>query len=148
MKRGPKPKPTTLKILEGAQKCRINFDEPKVPAATDLSPPDWLDRHGRDHWEELAPVLSRARLLSEADRHALAMLCDDYSTIRNSMDGTDEAASEYKRVVSSLANADKARDRYRRMLLEFGMTPSSRSRIKAPADGPRDDLESFLEKKA
>jgi hypothetical protein len=38
----------------------------------------------------------------------------------------------------------RARESYRRFLVEFGLTPSSRSRIKTTGEKPRDALEEFL----
>lgn len=141
-KRGPKPKPTPLKILEGYKPYQINKDEPVIPVAL-LEAPDWLDTYGLEHWQELAPMLARAGLLTEGDRPALAQMCDDFSTIRKSIDGPDEIAGDFDRMRSLMTSADKARDRYRRMLIEFGLTPSSRSRIKAPAEKPKDELDVF-----
>lgn len=128
-KRGPKAKPTALKILEGCKPYRINFDEPKYAPSSDVAP-DWLEGLALEHWNELAPILSDSRILTVGDRAALAVLCDDYGRLR-----ADPCDS-------------KARDRYRRMLVEFGLTPSSRSRIKVPPKTPGDDLDNFLERKA
>lgn len=125
MKRGPKPKPTALRILEGDQPCRINFNEPKFGDAN-AEAPLWLAGLAREHWDELAPILSRARVLSDADRSNLALLCMLYQRWR-----TDPGNN-------------KAIDQYVRLSLEFGLTPSSRSRIKAPPEKPKDDLEDFL----
>lgn len=126
--RGRKPKPTALKLLEGTRADRINRDEPTLPKG-DIEPPDWLDDldgYGIDHWNELAPMLSKAGLLTEGDRPALALLCRAYARLR--LDPLD----------------DKANDLYRRMLVEFGLTPSSRSRIKATTEKPKDALAEFL----
>jgi P27 family predicted phage terminase small subunit len=142
--RGRKPKPTALKILEGAQPCRINDREPTMPAGS-VEPPAWLDDRGRAHWRELAAILAPAGLLTAGDRPALAQLCDDFSTIVGSIEGPgDNDVGDYDAVRAFLASADKARDRYRRMLVEFGLTPSSRSRIKSTAEKPKDRLEEFL----
>jgi phage terminase small subunit len=123
--RGRKPKPTNLKILEGCRRDRINPGEPAI-APGSVEAPGWLEGLARDHWDELAPILAGARVLSIADRAGLAVLCDDYRRLRSDPDDW------------------KARDRYRRMLIEFGLTPSSRSRLKVPAEGPADELEEFL----
>jgi phage terminase small subunit len=56
------------------------------------------------------------------------MLCDEYDGIR--IDPVDGAS----------------RDRYRRLLVEFGLTPSSRSRLKAPVEAPVDHLAELLKK--
>lgn len=126
--RGRKPKPTALKILDGTRADRINHDEPVLPRG-DLEPPDSiddLDGYGVEHWNELAPMLAKAGLLTEGDRPALALLCRAYARLR--LDPLD----------------DKANDLYRRMLVEFGLTPSSRSRIKATTEKPKDALAEFL----
>ncbi|CEF48235.1 unnamed protein product [uncultured bacterium] len=91
-----------------------------------LAPPSWLRGRARSHWKELAPILSRAGLLTEGDRAGLAMLCDEFRKVQ--LDPDD----------------GKACDRYRRMLIEFGLTPSSRSRLKSTAEKPKDRLEEFL----
>lgn len=146
-KRGPKPKPTALKLLEGCRADRIDHDAPNFPDGT-LEPPGWLDEYGRGHWGELAPILRGAGLLSEGDRAALAQLCDDFSTIRKSVEPPDDwVPGDYERMRALMTNADKARDRYRRMLVEFGLTPSSRSRIKAAPEKPKDDMEEFLSRR-
>ncbi len=125
--RGRKPKPMALKILEGERHQRINFNEPVLPTSN-LDPPTWLRAEAVEHWRELAPMLSKAGLLSEGDRHGLAMMCDDYRKI----------------VADPDVENSKARDRYRRMLTEFGLTPSSRSRIRSTVERPKDALEEFL----
>lgn len=127
--RGRKPKPTSLKILEGAQPCRINYREPHLASADSPSAPAWLGTFGKDLWDRLAPVLSPAGLLTTGDLPAFEQLCDEYDTIRRD------------------PLSVSARDRYRRLLTEFGLTPSSRSRIKSTAEPPKDMLSVFLTKK-
>ena len=123
--RGRKPKPTALKLLDGTRADRINRNEPAMPPAS-IEPCDWLDEAAREHWGELAPVLPSAGLLTAGDRQALALLCEAFSRFRfNPAD-------------------DKARGLYRRMLVEFGCTPSSRSRVKTTAKPARDALAEFL----
>ncbi len=129
--RGRKPKPTALKILDGDRADRINQAEPRIPDA-DLDLPEHFCcladglAHAREHWAELAPLLSSVGLLTEGDRPALALLCEAYALFR--LDPLDY----------------KARDLYRRMLIEFGLTPSSRSRVKAAGEAPANPLAEFL----
>jgi phage terminase small subunit len=125
---GRAPKPSALKVIEGVHPFRINLDEPAtIPPSLDA--PGWLKGLALEHWEELAPILHRVRVFSQADRAALAMLCDDYRRLRTDPDDW------------------KARDRYRRMLIEFGLTPSARSRIRATPEEKADELEAFLGRK-
>jgi len=101
-----------------------------MPAAAVRKPPDWLGSYAKALWRRLSPVLTKAGLLSEGDVPALEMLCDEYDCWRRD------------------PLAVGARDRYRRLLVEFGLTPSSRSRIKASGEPPKDELQIFLDRKA
>lgn len=128
MKRGRKPKPTSLKLLEGSRDDRINHAEPKFQPGSDAAP-EWLTGLALDHWNELAPLLASSRVLSAGDRTNLALLCQLYQRWRTDFDDW------------------KAQDRYIRLSVEFGLTPSARSRIKASPEKPADevaDLNEFL----
>ena len=125
MKRGRKPKPTALKLLEGSRDDRINHAEPKYTPGSDVAP-EWLGGLALEHWQELAPLLVGGRVLSAGDRTLLAMLCCEYQRWRGDPDDW------------------KSKDRYIRLSVEFGLSPSSRSRIKAAPERPKDDLEAFL----
>jgi phage terminase small subunit len=125
-KRGPKPKPTAIKILEGTRADRINELEPVYPLPDGVpAPPGWLHEYGVEHWRELAPLLHGQGILTQADLPAFANLCDLYS--------------RWRRYEDDLS----ARKEYNRLLTEFGLTPSSRSRIRTP-EKPKDALERFL----
>src|SRR5262245_20894550 len=124
--RGRKPKPLALKILEGSRVDPGNFAQPHLPPGS-TDPPAGMTGHALAKWCELAPVLSAAGLLTAGDRTALEQLCEEYATIKQHPH-----------------NSNSARDRLRRMLCEFGLTPSSRSRIKSTEKKPADRLEEFL----
>jgi phage terminase small subunit len=123
--RGRKPKPTALKLLDGTRRDRINESEPAMEPGR-VEPPEHLRGIARDHWLELAPMLAKAGLLAVADRPALELLCVTYAVTRD--DPLDH----------------KAAANYARLLTEFGMTPSSRSRIKLPGERRKDALGEFL----
>jgi phage terminase small subunit len=126
--RGRKPKPTALKLLEGCRADRVNVFEAVLPPGSVVAP-DWLEGLAKEHWDEIAPLLASSGILTAGDRAALAVLCDEYRRWRTDPDDT------------------KSRDRYRRMLVELGLTPSSRSRIKAQPERPKDELGDFLGEK-
>ena len=132
MTRGPKPKPTRLKLLEGVRADRINGREPIFPPAS-TEPPNWLEGYALMHWNELAPFLSSTGRLTVADRSALEQFCLDYALIREAKDeGPIETVSSRRgRMVvrTDPNNADGARRRYLAWLIEFGLTPASRSRV-------------------
>lgn len=74
-KRGPSPKPTPIRVLEGNPSRRpINENEPKPTDGTPPMPPH-LDRRARVVWRQIAPELSRLGLLTVVDGEALASYC-------------------------------------------------------------------------
>ena len=66
--RGPPPKPTYLRILEGNPSKRpLNRNEPQPPPVETLDPPDYLGGHAATEWCRIVPGLSAMRLLTIAD---------------------------------------------------------------------------------
>lgn len=141
-------KPTALKILEGAQPCRINRDEPTPPAGIG-PPPDFLDESGRAAWARIAGQLDEAGLLTIADRDAVALYCSTWSRWARAV----EAIEEEGLVVGGqfgmkpnpyVAIADSCAKQLTRLMTQFGMTPSSRSSLKVAGKAEEDPLLAFL----
>jgi len=73
---GRPPKPTALKVIQGnAGKRAMNKQEPDPDYLQDLTAPGWLPEEAAQVWDEVAPHLSRAKLLTHVDVQALAMGC-------------------------------------------------------------------------
>lgn len=137
--RGRKPAPSALKLLRGNPgKRKLSTDEPKpaqLPA--DLPPPTWLDVEAQAEWQRLAPMLERLGVLTETDVGALTAYCEAWATWKNATQKLREFGLVIKHptvgklpVVSPYVKiADNALTQMRGLLVEFGMTPSSRSRI-------------------
>ena len=66
MKKGPAPKPTAIKLLEGSRTDRINLDEPKFGDFNE-NPPANLGAVGKALWLKLVPILKAGGVLSAAD---------------------------------------------------------------------------------
>jgi phage terminase small subunit len=124
--RGRKPKPTALKLLQGTRSDQVNYHEPRLPIGSTAAPAA-LSGIALDLWNELAPMLANAGMFTEGDRVGLLHLCRDH----------EEAMT---------TNDSKAKDRLRRLLTEFGLTPSSRSRLKSTIEPPKDKLAQHLDK--
>lgn len=130
-KRGRKPKPHALKVIEGTAKGSDPVLE--LPEATDLEPPTWLreiDNPGirgtaLEEWEKLAPLLSDSRVLTEGDLSQLAHACQLHG----------EIVSKYRKGLAVTA-ADRAQ--LRTAYSEFGLTPASRARVR-PQDKDRSE---------
>ena len=151
--RGRKPKPTLFKALEGNPGKRpLNDREPK-PRAVVPKCPDFLKGEARAEWYRSVKVLKDMHLLTAADRSALAAYCTTYARWVEA----EEQVKKYGAIVKSpdkgfpmkspyLTIADQALETMRKFMVEFGLTPSSRSRIRIPDDpAAMDELEAFLE---
>jgi P27 family predicted phage terminase small subunit len=139
--RGRKPKPTTLKLLDGNPgKRRLNAREPSAPEGIS-EPPAWLDDEARAEWFRIVTILADMGVSSTADHAALEAYCTIYSrwvqaeaqvrkfgTIVKSPEKGFPMTSPY------LTVANQALEAMRKFLVEFGLTPSSRSRIHLPSE--------------
>lgn len=149
-KRGRPPKPTALKVLQGNPGKRpLNTEEPK-PRALPPKRPAWLTGEGKKKWDELVPELERLGLLTIVDGAALAALCQawkDYVECINVIKKygrTFATESGYLMPRPEVKIAEKAFQAFKAMSVEFGLTPSSRSRLKAPqAEQTEDEYEEF-----
>ena len=151
--RGRKPKPTLLKVLEGNPGRRPLND--REPAAPDGVPecPEWLDDVAKAEWFRVSKVLFDMHLLSVADQAALTAYCVEYSR----WVFAEAQVKQFGMIVKSpekgfpmkspyLTVANQAREAMLKLAVEFGFTPSSRSRIRVPDDNEAmDEFDQFME---
>jgi P27 family predicted phage terminase small subunit len=144
--RGRKPQPTALKILRGNPGHRpLNRDEPAPPAAHNLAPPTWLEGPAVAEWRRLAPTLHRLGLLTEIDGDALATYCQTWARWQEAEGQIRKFGMVIKGkhgfpVISPyVAVANRAMAQMKSLLVEFGMTPSARTRVKTDASAKPDD---------
>jgi len=151
--RGRKPKPTVLRVLEGNPGRRpLNDREPQAPAEVPECP-DFLDDEARAEWFRTAPMLQKMGLLTPADRAGLAAYCVAYSRWVAAERQVQRLGTIVKSPLKNfpmkspyLTVADQALETMRKFMVEFGLTPSSRSRIRVPEDrGAMDEFDTFLE---
>jgi P27 family predicted phage terminase small subunit len=149
--RGPIPKPTKLRLIDGTAEShpeRINPAEPK-PATADATPPAWLSgERERATYHELAGKLDRMGLLTEADQHALGQLAMYWVRWHELAEGVEtdvtETQSGYRMTDPRINSMVKIGEKVVQLMKEFGLTPSSRTRISVPEQAPADPLEDYL----
>jgi P27 family predicted phage terminase small subunit len=165
-KRGPAPKPTTLKVLEGNPGKRpLNENEPKpVPSLPEK--PTWLKlryytiedtkerdilKYANEFWDKNTSKLFDLGLLTEIDSESYAILCVCYgewvsSQIKTIIEGETVTYEEsgYTAQHPYALRADKAYKKYKDMAQEFGLTPSSRSGIDVKNPDPEEEMEGLL----
>lgn len=151
---GRRPKPTSLRVLQGNPgKRSLPKSEPK-PVVGSAPAPEWLEPEARAFWDHYAEILVRTRVLTEADRAALELLCTTWAKWKRAERVLIEQGSSL--VVDTDAGpvvttrpevrieADAAK-RLRLLLGEFGLTPSSRARVStAGEDQQRDPMDELL----
>lgn len=147
--RGRKPVPTVLRIARGnPRQHKIRDDEPMPAPVIDLTVPALLaeDADARAAWDELAPMLHRLGLLTEADRHALIFYCVTFARWQEATRQVQHTGLVVKRRASPyVALASQLQAQCRALLIEFGLTPVSRTRLHVPKDaGPDQKQERFF----
>lgn len=150
MTRGRKSKPTELKKLEGNPgKRALNNQEPKPDVAIPECPPH-LEGEARKEFERITGELMKLKIISNIDRAAIVAYCQAWSDY---VQATREIKKEGEVLYSDKGNAyinpwkniqTSALDRVLRYSAEFGMTPSSRSRIKVETPTEEDKMTNFL----
>lgn len=96
--------------------------------------PDWLSTEAGKHWPIVAKQLHGAGLLTSIDATALGLYCESFARWKHANTqiarfGTIvKTPNGYPIQSPDLAIANKAHEQMARLSVEFGMTPSSRSR--------------------
>ena len=171
--RGRKPKPTRLKLLEGNPGKRRLRSEPRGEPGLGR-PPEWLTAGAKRFWRKVAPQLEGAGIATGLDVACFAALAEAYASWRGALARIAEHGPTYStlsglvRPRPEVAMAARAERSMAALLAEFGLTPSSRTRLgvelprapgplrqlieqgKDPArffKPPEEDLEAFLERR-
>lgn len=133
--RGVKPKPTAIKVLEGNPgKRKLNINEPK-PKAKAPKCPSWLDDEAKKEWRRMSKQLEQLGILTEIDMAAFAGYCQAYARWKDAEEfitkhGTIvKTPSGYWQQVPQVSIAQTYLKIMNRFCEQFGLTPSSRSRI-------------------
>lgn len=155
--RGPAPKPTALRKLEGNPSKRpLPQNEPQYAPGVP-SKPKKISRAASPIWDDLVDQMAAAAVLRRVDARALWQLAEDEALLANAYEGIWSMAAAIKReakaqgkrlqqgeimALLSMKNGRMAMSAVghlaARVIIErreFGLTPSSRSRIDAAADG-------------
>lgn len=143
---GRKPKPIALRVLEGNPGHRpipADSPEPELPAECP-APPSYLSRMAKIEWRRVAPELYRLGLLKGLDVQPLAIYCQAYADLRKAQevlnrDGltyihVNKAGEENLTVRPEHYIVQACMKQIKVFCTEFGMTPSSRSRLSLPSE--------------
>ncbi len=155
---GRKPKPTSMKILQGNPGKRpLNNSEPQFSGLPKC--PSWLAKDAKREWKRVTAELAHVGLLKSTDQAALAAYCVAYGrwqtaeaivtaegqTVREPIVSKDGAVLGYKtkRHPATIIARDE-RHSMRASASLFGFDPSSRSRLVVADAAPADPFEEFM----
>ncbi len=147
---GRKPKPTAIKLLAGNPgKRALNRLEPK-PRVIFPRPPEHLNDEEKEKWKLMVRELHPLGLITAIDKDALAMYCVIFTRWRKAENLVREKGEIIKTAAGNiiqnpyLSIANRALEQLGRIGAEFGMTPSSRSRVKVEVANSEHELEQML----
>lgn len=135
-KRGPAPRPTALKLLNGDRESRINREEP-IPRDALPIPPRKISDDVREIWDYTLRELNAMGIAAAADRDALVCYCEAVVTHRKASEMVAASTVLVKGLHGglvrnpALAIQRDAAHTIRALAQEFGLTPSARTRIRA-----------------
>ena len=148
-----KPKPTAIKILEGNPgRRKLNKREPK-PLRKAPRCPAWLEDEARQEWRRLAKALEAMGVLTEVDMAVFAAYCQAYGRWKQAEDKIKDGnlvfltPSGYPQQNPYLSIAQQNMKLMHSFASEFGLTPSSRSRIIAGIENglSHDEMDELLD---
>lgn len=144
--KGRKPTPTPLKLLAGNPGKRAVEDTPESPPLPpEDEPPPWLHEDAKEFYREIASIVSGMRVGTEADRFGMVALAQALAEVKIA----HEQMNKYGRVIKDKSGGAQ-RNPYavhsaqylqfvRQFITEYGMTPCSRARLIAKAEGGEED---------
>lgn len=143
--RGPLPK---LKIVDGRYQPPANIPRPK-PTLPKM--PTGLSKAAKAEWRRVARPLFELGLLTELDRHTLAMYCETWARYLQA----EKVLAKEGLTLTTPSGLVKQRPEYyvmrdalqelRAFIQLFGLSPAARMRMELPEPQEPDELESLLD---
>jgi len=148
------PKPTALRILEGVPGHHpLNLNEPK-PKKANPECPDWLEDEAKKEWFRIVPELERLGLLTVIDVTALIGYCQSWARFieaekyLSEHDTCFETDKGFIMQVPQVAISQKYLKLCQSFMIQFGLTPSSRTRISlSSGEEDEDPMKKLFNKK-
>jgi P27 family predicted phage terminase small subunit len=153
--RGPKPKPTFLRILEGNPgKHPMPPGEPQAPRVSSLPVPEWFDEDRAALWADVTHELALMNGLSRVDYQILVMYVDTIAEchrLSKKLIALKDSVMKYgpegkKRNIKSIPYFHQLvaqKQLALKFAAQFGMTPSARARIVVLGDAKREEIDPF-----
>lgn len=152
MSKGAKPKSTELLQKHGTLRKDRHGDRIDVEIPLKKEASDWLSEDEKEVWIKWHEFLQKNDILKETDEVAFGLLCKVFvrvQTLSEEMTGPDDYVSTHISDVG--ASVTRKNPKYEimadsektllRILTEFGMTPSSRAKVKTAIQEKKNPLQ-------
>jgi P27 family predicted phage terminase small subunit len=140
-RRGPPPQPTALKIERGNPGRRpLNADEPVLaPPSRDV--PDGMTGRAKQEWLRLVDELTDKGVLTIADMDAFEEYCWIVGDVHEYRQLIRKVGKEEAHALGYVNYFNKLRTQLRQQAAHLGLTPSSRSSVKAVKTPKQDEAQ-------
>ena len=148
-KGGPIPKPKSILLARGSRKARK--DDGEITCSVEIPPaPDDFDKMELLIWNQLTSLLYTMRVIGQVDEFVLERYCRDYVRWRAAMrtlkergadtyESVSKTGAVYYAAYPEVAICSNLSASLLKIEQQFGMTASSRSSIKLPAENKPED---------
>ena len=112
--------------------------------------PDWLCEVAQSEWVRLSADLFKIGLITKADEVEFAVYCQAYAELQEAEDAlvkygrTQVTKDGFERKSPWLSIRDEAWKRIHQAAQQFGLTPSSRTKIDVQEKSPIDDKSKYI----
>jgi P27 family predicted phage terminase small subunit len=144
-RRGQAPAPTAVKLARGETRpSRINSDEPVLPAPTTHASPKGLTGAGKAEWDAQLAILVERGVVTVADLTAFEDYCRSLTDLRTFEAKAKKAGPELAIAKGYQGMVVKLRQQCNQLRQQCGLTPSSRTAVKASKRPAADDDSRFF----
>lgn len=140
-RRGTKPAPNHIKLVQGTEERYLNRNEPVPSDRADIVPPKDLPEEAAAVWKRLAPDLVDKHVLTAWDVDQFAAYCvavAQYNECRERMGDQYVVEGSMGQMVKSpyWTQMNEALQQMLRLSSRFGLTPADRAGLTIGADEP------------
>src|SRR5690554_5390457 len=132
--RGRPPKP--IKLHKAAGSYRRDRHGGALDITTSGAPvkPSGLGEHGDRLWESVVTPLVEVGVATEVDTASLAGMCEWYQRYRDCADVLDRTAPDDRSAYRLTIQTRMCWQTFESMASQFGLSPASRARLRAPSN--------------
>ena len=134
-----------MKLAKGESRpSRVNYDAPVLPAPENIAPPQGLGGAGKAEWMSQIGHLTTRGVLTAADLSAFEDYCRALTDLRLYEQKAKKSGPELAIAKGYQGMVIKLRAQCNQLRQQIGLTPSSRSGVKAAPLKAADDDERFF----